>query len=71
VIRDPAGAGPSTSSGRSEAHRVGPVKWKFAVVLGAAIGGVVYAALRRNRSAAADAELWAEATDPVARSENH
>ena len=43
------------------------MKWKFAAVLGAAIGGVVYAALRRNRSAAAVAELWAEATDPVTR----
>jgi hypothetical protein len=46
------------------------VNWKVAVALGAAIGGVMYAVLRRNRNAAADAELWAEATDPVARSGN-
>ena len=43
------------------------MNWKVAVALGAALSGVVYAVLRRNKSAAADAELWAEATDPVAR----
>ncbi|HLL63999.1 MAG TPA: DLW-39 family protein [Propionibacteriaceae bacterium] len=43
------------------------MNWKVAVALGTAIGGVVYAVLRRNKSAAADAELWAEATDPVTR----
>ncbi|HZA04448.1 MAG TPA: DLW-39 family protein [Propionibacteriaceae bacterium] len=43
------------------------MNWKVAVALGAAIGGVVYAVLRRNRNEAADAELWAEATDPVTR----
>ena len=43
------------------------MNWKVVVVLGAAIGGVMYAVLRRNRNAAADAELWAEATDPVTR----
>jgi len=46
------------------------VNWKVAVALGAAIGGVMYAVLRRSRNAAADAELWAEATDPVAGSGN-
>ena len=46
------------------------MNWKVAVALGAAIGSVMYAVLRRNRNAAADAELWAEATDPVARSGN-
>jgi hypothetical protein len=43
------------------------VNWKVALALGAAIGGVMYAVLRRSRIAAADAELWAEATDPVTR----
>jgi hypothetical protein len=43
------------------------VNWKVAVALGAAVSGVMYAVLRKNRTAAADAELWAEATDPVAR----
>ena len=43
------------------------MNWKVAVALGAAISGVMYAVLRRNRNAAADAELWAEATDPVTR----
>ena len=43
------------------------MNWKVAVALGAAISGVMYAVLRRNRSASADAELWAEATDPVTR----
>jgi hypothetical protein len=43
------------------------VNWKVAIALSAAIGGVMYAVLRRSRNAAADAELWAEATDPVTR----
>ena len=43
------------------------MNWKVAIALGAAIGGAVYAVLRKNRNASADAELWAEATDPVAR----
>jgi predicted MFS family arabinose efflux permease len=46
---------------------VGRVNWKVAIALGAAIGGVMYAVLRKNRSTAADAELWAEATDPIVR----
>jgi hypothetical protein len=43
------------------------VNWKVAVALGAAVSGVMYAVLRRSRTAASDAELWAEATDPVVR----
>jgi hypothetical protein len=43
------------------------VNWKVAVALGAAISGVMYAVLRRNKTVATDAELWAEATDPVTR----
>ena len=46
------------------------MNWKVAIALGAAIGGAVYAVLRKNRNASADAELWAEATDPVARFDN-
>jgi hypothetical protein len=46
------------------------VNWKVALAVGAAISGVMYAVLRKNRNATADAELWAEATDPVARSGN-
>lgn len=37
------------------------------LALGAAVGGVVWAAYRRNQKELADAALWAEATDPVAR----
>ena len=43
------------------------MNWKVAVALGAAVGGVMYAVFRRSRNVAADAELWAEATDPVDR----
>ena len=43
------------------------MNWKVAVALGAALSGVMYAVLRRNRNASADAELWAEATDPIVR----
>lgn len=43
------------------------MNWKVAVALGAAMGGVVYVVLRRNRSVTTDAELWAEATDPIDR----
>lgn len=43
------------------------MKWTWVVVLGAVAGGVVYAAYRRNQKELADAALWAEATDPVAR----
>lgn len=43
------------------------MNWKVAVALGATIGGVMYAVLRRSRNASADAELWAQATDPVTR----
>jgi len=43
------------------------VNWRVAIALGAAVGGVVYAVFRKNKNSAADAELWAEATDPVTR----
>lgn len=43
------------------------MNWRVAVALGAAVGGVVYAVFRRNRGVAVDAELWAEATDPIDR----
>ena len=43
------------------------MNWKVAIAVGAAIGGVMYAVLRKNRNATTDAELWAEATDPVTR----
>lgn len=43
------------------------MNWKVVVALGALAGGVVYAVVRRNRSTSADAELWAEATDPIER----
>ena len=43
------------------------MKWKILLVLGAAAGGVVWAAHRKTQKAAADARLWAEATDPVVR----
>ena len=43
------------------------MNWKVAIAVGAAIGGVMYAVLRKNRNATTDAELWAEATDPVVR----
>ena len=43
------------------------MNWKVAVALGAAVGGVMYAVLRKSRNAASDAELWAEATDPIVR----
>ena len=43
------------------------MNWKVVAALGAAVGGVVYVVLRRNRTVVADAELWAEATDPIDR----
>ena len=43
------------------------MKWKLAIALGALSGGVLWLARRRRQKAAADAALWAEATDPVAR----
>ena len=42
------------------------MKWKLLIVAGAVAGGVVYLARQRNVRARRDAELWAEATDPVA-----
>ena len=46
---------------------MGVVNWKVLVALGAVAGGLVYAVLRKKRNEAEDDELWAEATDPVAR----
>ena len=42
------------------------MKWKLWLAVGALAGGAYWVARRRNR-VNADAELWAEATDPVAR----
>ena len=43
------------------------VKWKVVLAVGAVAGGAILFARRKSRRAAADAELWAEATDPIAR----
>ena len=48
-------------------HYAVGVNWKWVLALGAAAGGVVWAAYRRNQKELADAALWAEATDPVVR----
>jgi len=45
--------------------RVGRVKWKVLVAVGVVVAGILVAARRRNLQQQADAELWAEATDPV------
>jgi hypothetical protein len=42
------------------------VNWRLIFAAGVA-GGLALEARRRNRKAKADAALWAEATDPVAR----
>jgi hypothetical protein len=43
------------------------VKWKVAVAVGAIAGGALWFVRRKSRQVANDAELWAEATDPIAR----
>lgn len=43
------------------------VKFKLAVALGAVTGGVILVVRRKRQQVAADAALWAEATDPVGR----
>ncbi|WP_375431334.1 DLW-39 family protein [uncultured Friedmanniella sp.] len=43
------------------------MNWKLLMAVGAAVGGVWWAASRRVRADAAEADLWAEATDPVPR----
>ena len=53
--------------GRAARGYGGAVKWKVGIVLGAAIGAVFWAARRKTRQEASDAQLWAEATDPVVR----
>jgi hypothetical protein len=46
---------------------VDAVKWKVALAIGAVAGGALWFVRRKTRRAAADAELWAEATDPITR----
>jgi hypothetical protein len=46
----------------------GRVKWKPFLAIGALFGGFAYLVYRRNQKVEADAALWREATDPVARS---
>lgn len=41
------------------------MNWRLLLVAGAAAGGVLWAARRRTRQDAAEADLWSEATDPV------
>lgn len=43
------------------------MKWTWVLAFGAVVGGVVWAAYRKNQQEQADAALWAEATDPVVR----
>jgi hypothetical protein len=43
------------------------VKWKVVLAVGAVAGGAFWFVRRKSRRAEADAELWAEATDPIAR----
>jgi len=43
------------------------VNWKYLLALGAIAGGVALAAKRLGQKAQAEADLWSEATDPVAR----
>jgi hypothetical protein len=43
------------------------VNWKVVVAVGAVAGGAFWYVRRKSRRAVADAELWAEATDPVTR----
>jgi hypothetical protein len=43
------------------------VKWKVVLAVGAVAGSAFWFARRKSRRAAAEAELWAEATDPIAR----
>jgi len=43
------------------------VNWRLGVALGALTGGILWAIRRKRQQLTNDAELWAEATDPVAR----
>ena len=43
------------------------MKWKMVLAVGAVAGGALWFVRRKSRRAAAEAELWAEATDPIAR----
>lgn len=42
------------------------MKWKLLIAAAAVAGGVAILARQRRLRASRDAELWAEATDPVA-----
>ncbi len=42
------------------------MKWKLLIAGAAVAGSLAYLARQRNLRARRDAELWAEATDPVA-----
>jgi hypothetical protein len=43
------------------------VKWKVVLAVGAVAGGAFWYVRRKSRRTATEAELWAEATDPVTR----
>ena len=43
------------------------MKWKQVMVIGAAVGAVVYVVRRKKRHSTDEAELWSAATDPVDR----
>ena len=43
------------------------MKWKMALAVGTIAGGALWFVRRRSRRAEEDAELWAEATDPITR----
>jgi len=45
----------------------GQVKWKVGLAIAAIAGGALWFVRRRSRRAEEDAELWAEATDPITR----
>ena len=43
------------------------MKWKVVLAIGAVAGGALWYVRRKSRRAEVDAELWAEATDPITR----
>ena len=49
------------------AAMVDRVKWKVVLAVGAVAGGTLWYVRRKSRRAASEAELWAEATDPITR----
>jgi hypothetical protein len=46
------------------------MKWRLLVAVGAVAGGVIWAARRKTQRAEQDAALWAEATDPLKRTDH-